>query len=288
MTARLTTALVGLMLLTFAAVWAVVHYSFIYIGGRGFTLIETVQKPVNVPVGGAEQVRIALHLLYGDLHLSTGTDVLLAGTEALVAGSARYNVAEFAPHVLYEVEGNRGQLLMDHLQGIDYTRFFNRTGRTNEWDLAINDQVQIENLELVLGMGNGYVGLRGLNLRHAELNLLAGESTVDLRGTWAQNSAVEIVGVTGAVTLLVPSEMNTLVTVNPGPYTLHVSGLTALPAPPALSTRPLAATMQDGEGPAEQQDEDNYYYVTPAYEPGATLLDVQVSQAFGTLTVAAE
>jgi hypothetical protein len=288
MTRRLATALIGLALLTFVSVWAVVHYSFVYIGGRGFEMIEMVQKPVLVPIGDAERIHMAVHMIYGDLQLRSGTAGLLTGT-------TRYNVAEFAPRVLYEEEGNRGRLLVDHLQGADNTRLINRRGRVNEWQLVINDQLPIEELEVVVGLGSAQLDLRGVNLRHATLALLTGDFTVDLRGNWEQSSFVQIDGLTGAIHLLLPGEMGTLVMLDNVPRTLHVTGLSELAAPPSLASLPTAAAAEWGTADERERGqesdydaEDHRYFANPGYVEGATNLYVQVADAFGTLSLTAE
>jgi hypothetical protein len=260
-------------------VWAVVHYSFIYIGGRGFETTDMVQKSVSVPVGDAERIRMALHMVYGDLQLEAGTD-------ALLAGSTRYNVVEFAPHVLYEEDGGRGQLLMDHLKGADNTRLFNRSGRVSKWHLAINDHVPIDELEVVVGLGSGHVDLSGIDLRRGTLALLAGDFTVDLRGDWAQDNTVEIQGVTGAITVLLPSETGTAVTVDGGPRTLHVTGLAELTEAPTAAIAPPA--QEEGLNESNENDENDKYYANSAYEEGSPILYVQAGHAFGTLNLIVE
>jgi hypothetical protein len=281
-------ALGGLALFTFVVVWAVVHYSFIYIGGRGFETIDMVEKPVIVPVGDAEHVRMALHMVYGDLQLRPGT-------VGLLTGAIRYNVAEFAPHVLYEEDGDRGRLLLDHLTDADATRLINRRGRVNEWQLVINDTMPIEELEVVVGLGSGDLDLRGVKLRQATLALLSGDFTVDLRGDWPQQSVMEIEGLTGAVTLLLPSETGALVILDNVPRTLHVTGLTQLATPPA-SLPDFAALGEDAEMSGEENEKHEYdshvpdhkYYANAAYEEGSTTLYVQVSHAFGTVNLLVE
>jgi hypothetical protein len=281
-------ALSGLALLTFAVVWAVVHYSFIYIGGRGFDMIDTVQKPVLVPVGDAEHIRMELHMYYGDLQLKPGTVGLLTGT-------TRYNVAEFAPHVLYEEDGNRGRLLLDHLQNADMTQMIDRRGRINEWRLVMNDHLQIDELEVVVVLGRGHLDLRGSNLHHGTLELIAGDFTVDLRGTWAQDTLVQIDGVKGAITVLLPSETGTVVMLDNVPRTLHITGLAEWTAPSSLASMPAIvreAWGRSGED-GENHEYDSYvpdhkFYVNAAYEQSSTALYVQASHAFGTLNLIAE
>jgi hypothetical protein len=288
MTRRLITALIGLALLTFVVVWAVVHYGFIYIGGRGFEITEMMQKPVLVPVGDAERIHLAVHMVYGDLQLKSGTVGVLTGT-------TRYNVAEFAPHVLYEEEGNRGRLLVDHLQGADNTRLINRRGRINEWQLLVNDHLPIEEFEVVVALGSARLDLRGLNLRHATLALLAGDFTVDLRGDWEQSSLVQIDGLSGTINVLLPSETGTLVMLDSVPRTLHVSGLKELAAPPSPASLPTAAEAEwgatdEGEGgqDTDYDAEDHRYFANASYAEGSTNLYIQVADAFGTLNLTAE
>ena len=288
MTRQLAVALSALALLTFAAVWAVVHYSFIYIGGRGFDLVKMVERPVIVPVGDAERLQMKLHMVYGDLRLSSGT-------VGALTGSARYNVMEFAPRILYEVEGRRGRLLMDHLMEADNTRLINRRGRINQWQLVLNDQVAIDELEVVVGLGSAQIDLRDVNLRHATMALLSGDFTVDLRGNWQQSSLVEIDGLNGAIEIRLPTTTGALVMVDGIPATLHVTGLTELATQPSLSTLPTAAVEQwdlpqnaQGEMEYETSSEAEKYYANSTYQEGATNLYLQVTDAFGTLTLIAE
>jgi hypothetical protein len=288
MTKRLASALIGLALLTFVVVWAVVHYGFIYIGGRGFEIVEMVQKPMLVPVGDAERIHMAVHMIYGDLQLRSGT----AG---LLTGMARYNVAEFAPHVLYEEEGNRGRLLVDHLQDADNTRLLNRRGRVNEWQLVINDHLPVDELEIVVALGSAQLDLREVNLRHATLTLLAGDFTVDLRGNWEQSNLVQLEGLTGTVNVLLPSEMGTLVMLDNVPRTLHVIGLKELSVPPSPASLPTAAAAEwsaanerEGGQETDYDVEDHRYFANAGYAEGATNLYIQVADVFGTLNLTVE
>lgn len=275
MTRRLIAALAGLSVLTFIVVWAVVHYSFIYIGGRGFDIVDMVEKPVRVPVGDAERIHMALHMVYGDLKLAPGTD-------ALLAGSTRYNAREFAPHVLYEEDGKQGRLLIDHLMNADNTRLINRTGRVNEWRLAINDQLPIDELEVVVALGSAAVNLRGVDLGHGKLDLIAGDFMVDLRGIWAQDSTVEIAGLTGVITVTLPSETGTVVAIEDGPGELHVTGLAELNAAPPTFLTPAAQEEQlDNPSDAETMR----YYANSAYGQSSPTLTVQISPAFSTLNL---
>lgn len=279
MTKRLIAALSGLSILAFLVVWAVVHYGFIYIGGRGFEIVETVQKPVSVPVGDAKRVRMALHMVYGDLQLGPGADVLLSG-------STRYNVQEFAPHVLYEEDGDHGRLLIDHLMGADNTRLINRSGRVSEWQLAFNDHLPIEELEVVVALGSGHLDLRGIDLNRGTLALLAGDFVVDLRGDWAQDSMMEIDGLTGAITVLLPGETGTIITVNDGPGQLDVTGLTALGEfPSGIAAR--FAQEPGVENPIEI-DEDDLHYANSAFGQSPTILYLQIGHAFTDLNLVAE
>jgi hypothetical protein len=290
MTRRLTAALIGLALFTFVVVWAVVHYGFIYIGGRGFEIVDMVEQPVRVPVGEAEQLYMALHMVYGDLQLTSGN-------VGLLTGFARYNVAEFAPRVHYEESGSRGQLLMDHFQDADSTRLINRAGRVNAWQLAIHDQLPIEELEVVVGLGSGHLDLRGVDFRHSTLALIAGDFTVDLRGDREQAGVVALNGLTGEIRVLLPDQVGTLVMLQNVPRTLQVSGLTKLAAPPSPASIPAAAlqkrdfpdgTAAEGEENDWEDWEDLIYYANSGYHEGSAKLYVQIADAFGTIRLIAD
>jgi hypothetical protein len=292
MSRRLTGALSGLALLTFVIIWAAVHYGFIYIGERGFDIIDMVQRPIYVPVGDAAHIHMTLNMIYGDLQLESGP-------VGLLTGSTRYNVAEFAPRVVYEEDGDRGQLLMDHFHGVDSTRLINREGRINTWNLILTDHLSIEELEVVVLLGSGNLDLRGLHLRHGSLALIAGDFTVDLRGNWEQSSVVQITGVTGEIQVLLPDEVSTLVILDNAARTLNVAGLAKLADPPTPTSLPAALMQQrdfldrNEAGDEETNNrveewEDYTFYANPGYKEGAVTLYVQVADAFGTLSLIAE
>ena len=168
----------------------------------------------SVELGDASSVRVEIAMGAGDLQVT-------GGAEKLLEADFNYNVAELKP----EVEYTDGTLVVRQhdvkglpaLQGI--------TDYRNEWDLRLSNEVPMD-LSVDVGAGVGDLQLAGLSLTGLNVNLGAGEYTVDLSGDWVRDLDVTIDVGAADIRVRLPRDVGARVKVEAGPHTIETTGLT--------------------------------------------------------------
>ena len=168
----------------------------------------------SVELGDAKSVRVEIYLGAGSLELT-------GGARELLEADFTYNVAELRPEVDYtddtlvvrqpDVRG------LPALGGI--------TDFRNEWDLRLFDEVPMD-LSVDVGGGVGDLQLAGLSLTGLDVNLGAGEYSIDLSGDWERDLDVTIDAGAAIGSVQLPRDVGVRVRVESGPHTIEATGLT--------------------------------------------------------------
>jgi hypothetical protein len=168
----------------------------------------------SVELEDAKSVRVEIGIGAGDLKVA-------GGAEKLLEADFTYNVAKLKPEVEYtdgtlvvrqpEVNG------MPALQGIANFR--------NEWGLRLYDGVPMD-LSVDVGAGTSDLQLAGLSLTRLDINLGAGEYTIDLSGDWARDLNVTINSGAANLSVRLPQDVGARVEVESGPHTIDATNLT--------------------------------------------------------------
>lgn len=161
------------------------------LGGERVTTGELQTETKTVSVGAAHNVNINLNMKAGGLNVRGGAPDLLNADFA-------YNVPAWKPDLKYEVNGASGILSVEQPGSGSST-----TNTRNEWNLRLNNKVPME-LSVNMGAGRAELSLAGLALSRMELNMGAGDVTVDLTGDWKKDVDAKIHGGVGRATIRLP------------------------------------------------------------------------------------
>jgi len=211
--------------------------------GAGNSSIDTVtvgelnKETQTVEVGDAEQVRVYIKMGTGELKVNRGA-------ETLMRGNFTYNVADWKPQVDYTVTDGSGRL---NIRQPSSEQISARSDIRYTWDLKFSEEIPLD-MRIECGAGNGEVKLGQLNvtnldaklsagsfvidlggnqsLDHLELDMGAGDITVDLTGDWEHNVEVYIQGGIGKTILRLPKDIGVRVIVNKAIGKIDASGLT--------------------------------------------------------------
>jgi hypothetical protein len=154
---------------------------------------EMERESQAIDLENAQSVRAELRIGAGELNVTGGADALMEADFA-------YNVADWEPEVDYDVSGDTGELKVEQGSGEDIPL---GGEPRNEWDLRFNDAVPID---LNVQMG-------------------AGETTVDLTGSYDRDIAATIEGGVGEATVQLPSEIGVRVNAEGGLGQINAEGL---------------------------------------------------------------
>src|SRR5215212_11585475 len=167
-----------------------------------------------VDLKNADSVRAKLQMGAGELHISSGADQLMDGDFS-------YNVSEWKPKVSYEVNGQKGELIVK--QGSANSGSLDGKAR-NEWDINLNEEVPTD-LVVKMGAGESELDLDSLTLKGVDLQMGAGKSTVDLTGDYAKSFDATIEGGVGEVTVMLPSGVGVKAKAQGGLGKINAEGL---------------------------------------------------------------
>ena len=162
------------------------------IGGAPVGELETESK--SVELGDAKLVRAEIHMGAGELKVGGGAAKLLDADFA-------YNVARWRPEVSYTVTEGQGQLEIRQPAGsggpMGHARY--------DWDLRFSDSIPLQ-LTVELGAGRADLTLGSLSLGSLDLKMGAGETVVDLTGSWKNDVTARIQGGVGKATVRLPQD----------------------------------------------------------------------------------
>jgi hypothetical protein len=169
----------------------------------------------TVEVGSANQVKIRISMGAGELSVAGG-----AGN--LMDANFRYNVSAWQPRVNYSVNGNQGDLEVEHQ---DEDSSIPLGGAlVNEWELLLSDAVPID-LEIETGAGESELDLHELDLTGLRIDSGAGITNVDLSGDLNHDLNVTINGGVGEITVTLPEEMGVRIEMETGLVSVTANGL---------------------------------------------------------------
>jgi hypothetical protein len=173
-------------------------------GAPGKSSTETTLAPL----GGANRIDATIRMGVGDLAISS-----VSSQTAGFTGAFKYNPVSWKPEVTYSVgvlaDGtNVGVLYVGQPEGDNSMKW----GETeNSWDLALASGVPT-NLSLKMGVGQGKVDLRDVDVRDLEAVTGVGETEIDLSGPRASDVSGTITTGVGETTVRLPSNVGVKIT----------------------------------------------------------------------------
>ena len=180
---------------------------------RGHGRNRYIHDSQSIELRGAESVRATLDMPAGNFNLSGGANKLLEA-------DFDYSKSDGKPTVRYDVSGKRGELNIS--QENEGNIHFG--GQHNSWDLRLNNNVPLE-LKLNMGAGHGDLNLRGLSLTNLDIELGAGQITLDLTGDWKKDLKADIQGGVGTATIRLPKNVGVVVSASGGIGSVNSHGL---------------------------------------------------------------
>jgi len=168
----------------------------------------------SVELGSAESVRAEIGMGVGELKVA-------GGAAELLEADFSYNIAQWKPEVKYSVSDNQGLLTV---QQPSIKGGIPKGDIRYDWDIRLNNDVPLE-LSVDLGAGDGNFELGSLSLTQLELQMGAGETTVDLTGDWKRDLDAHIECGIGEVTLQLPSNVGVRVDAEGAIAEIHASDL---------------------------------------------------------------
>lgn len=192
---------------------------WLLISGCGLLNTTTVGDDRNetqtVELGAAEAAKVQIDMGVGELSVA-------GEAGSLMEADFRYNVAELQPRVNYTVNGSQGELVIDH-QDRDFAIPVGRTV-TSVWNLRFNNSVPID-MSISTGVAGSALDLHALNLTRLQIDVGAGNTTVDLSGALDHDLKASITGGVGNLTVKLPGDMGVRVSPDTAIGGLTNSGL---------------------------------------------------------------
>jgi len=127
---------------------------------------EMQDQRETIPLEDAEPVAVEIAFGAGDLEIETGVP------DQLFSGHFRYNVERWEPEVTYAAH-----VLTIEQGGADEEWGFPTGNTRNEWDLEFSPKIPLD-VSLEVGAGKGDLDLTGLQLVKLDLDLGAGDFSV--------------------------------------------------------------------------------------------------------------
>jgi hypothetical protein len=203
-------------------------------------------QAVDLP--GAESAKIHIEMPAGHLDLA-------GGAVKAVEGTFDYYESEGKPTISHEVHGNQGEVSIT--QEGPHVHFMRRGG--NSWSVHLNKDLPTD-LKIDVGAGQGEFQLGGLALTGLQVNMGAGQVTVDFRGDWKKDLEATIEGGVGQATIRLPDNVGVRVHATSGIGAISHSGL-------------------------ERRDD---YYVNSVYGKSPVTLRLNIDKGIGTIDLVAD
>jgi hypothetical protein len=186
-----------------------------FLGGCGFGSIattgETRNESVSFDPGDATSARVDLRMGSGELQVTSGTP-------KLVEGKFTYNVTDWKPVVDYRA-GATGELKIS--QPNSSGSFGNSV---NKWDVKLNGELPLD-ITANLGAGEANLLLGTMNLTSVEMNIGAGQVTMDLRGEPKHDYTVRVRGGVGETVVYLPKDVGIAASATKGIGDISTEGL---------------------------------------------------------------
>lgn len=183
----------------------------------GTAVGELQTERQSMELGTASAVKMSIDMAWGKLILSDGSNKLMDAT-------FQYNVADWKPQVSYLASNIEGKLSIT--QPVDRANMpVVPDGAAYEWDLRLNREIPLS-LSARLGEGEATLNLATLTLTGLELTLGSGPVEADVSGNYRDDLDVLITAGTGNLTLRLPPNVATRVTINGDLGKVTAEGLT--------------------------------------------------------------
>lgn len=161
-------------------------------------------EKLSVPLSTAKSLRAHLQMSAGEMDIS-------GGSSKLMDGEISYNVPEWKPDLEYTENNGEGSLMVMQPEQHHTTL----GGPKYTWNLHFNDKMPLE-LAIEMGAGDSKLNLAELNLRSLDVQVGAGNATIDLTGDWKQDVTATIQGGVGEVRVKLPKDLGVRVSVEGG------------------------------------------------------------------------
>lgn len=208
---------------------------------------ESASDTDRIELGDAESVMAIIEMGAGKLAVTGGTD-------ALMDAEFRFTDSAWRPQVDYEVRNAEGRLSVR----MPSRPRLNLTGNMRyEWTIALTDRLPLD-LAVTMGAGEARLDLGALDLRSLQMNLGAGDATIDLVGDATNDLTADITAGAGALTLRVPSDV----------------GVRVLGHRDGLGTYSADGFIQDGDA-----------LVNPAWENADVRFEITLRRGVGDVTI---
>jgi N-terminal domain of toast_rack, DUF2154 len=206
-----------------------------------------VHESKTVDLGGAKAVHMSVQMPAGELRIEGGAQQLFSG-DFFHAGS--WSV----PDVDYSVDNGIGTLHVQQNGGGTHIG-----NSDNTWNLKVTDSTPLE-LKIDMGAGRGDFRLAKVDLTRLEVNIGAGQVTVDLTGERAKDLEATIQGGVGQAVVKLPKNIGVVATVHGGLGSVDVHGLTKdderyVNAAYGKSPQTLRLTVEGGIGQIKLEQE---------------------------------
>lgn len=176
---------------------------------------EMRQETHSVDADTSTAVKVVIEMDLGELDISSSSN------NKLMEGTFQYNVTEWKPQVVYEVNGSQGTL---HINQPDERSSVLVSNGENHWDLRLGESVPM-GLDIKVGAGESKLDLTKIDLTDLTVDTGAGTLDLDLRGNWTHDINIAIHGGIGDVTLRLPAEIGARVEVKNGLGSVNRNGL---------------------------------------------------------------
>lgn len=176
-------------------------------GGLAGTASAATTETQTVPRDAATMVDAEIDMDFGDLTIGPAA----ADGPDLFRGAFTFDDDEWRPEIAYRLEGETGTLDVQQpgdfgdLDFNDLDDIGQNDG--NDWDIQLAPGVPLV-LAVDLDSGTSDLNLGGLDLRTLDVEMNAGETTIDLStDTWERDLDAAIDAQAGTVKLIVPADV---------------------------------------------------------------------------------
>lgn len=176
---------------------------------------ETISK--SVELGGAETAQATIKMGVGELSIQ-------GGAANLMDANFTSNIADWQPEVTYDVDGSKGQLIVQQPEGVSTINGLPDGDMNYEWDIRFTNDVPL-NLEVDLGAGQSDLILGGIWLTNLDLSVGVGKTVLDLTGDWRESADITVQGGVGETTVKLPNNIGVRVVTSTGLGSVTVYGL---------------------------------------------------------------
>jgi hypothetical protein len=167
----------------------------------------TVDKKV-IEIDGAKKADVKIDMGIGELIIDKSTDKMMEG-------EFTYTKADWKPEISYKVNGDEGTLNIKQPSSMNTNINIGINKDEYKWELSLNKDIPT-NLDIDMGVGEGNINLREVNLKELNIKSGVGKMSVDLSGDYKEDVEVDIEGGVGETTLYLPKNIGVRVKAEKG------------------------------------------------------------------------